>query len=140
MTQVVIAVMLVVVAGAIALVARRRMQTEPPTQPAFEVPSQLDRNDFTDPAAPWLVAVFSSDSCDACALVVAKAVALQSTEVAVQELPYQRERTLHDRYRIQAVPTLVLADADGVVRYHVLGPVTATDLWAAVATARDAQG
>jgi hypothetical protein len=116
------------------------MQTEPPTQPAFEVPSQLDRNDFADPAAPWLVAVFSSDSCDACALVVAKAVALQSTEVAVQELPYQRERALHDRYRIQAVPTLVLADSEGVVRYHVLGPVTATDLWAAVATARDAQG
>ena len=30
-----------------------------------------------------------------------------------------------------------IADAAGVVRQHFFGPVTATDLWAAVATARD---
>ena len=40
-------------------------------------------------------------------------------------------------HTITAVPTLVVADADGVVRASFLGPVTATDLWAAVAELRE---
>lgn len=138
MIQVLVAAAVVAVAAGVALVARRRMQVEPPTQPTFDVPTQLDRSDFAEPGAPWLVAVFTSATCDACALVTAKAEALASREVAVQVLPYQTERALHDRYRIDAVPALVLADGDGVVRYSVLGPVTATDLWAEVARAREA--
>ena len=43
---------------------------------------------------------------------------------------------MHQRYAIDAVPCLVIADADGAVRAGFLGPVTATDLWAAVAEAR----
>jgi hypothetical protein len=35
------------------------------------------------------------------------------------------------------VPTLVVADARGVAVAAFLGPMTATDLWAAVAEARD---
>jgi thioredoxin-related protein len=138
MTQLLIAVAVVVVAGGVAVIARGRMRTQAPTQPSFEVPSQLDRADFDAPESPWLVVVFTSATCDACALVSAKAQALQSPEVAVQLVAYPNEKALHDRYRIQAVPSLVLADRDGVVRYHVIGPVTATDLWAGVATAREA--
>ena len=51
--------------------------------------------------------------------------------VDVLEFPAQRD--VHERYRIDAVPTLVVADADGVVRASVVGPVSATDLWALVA-------
>lgn len=139
MVQVAIALAVVAVAATVALVVRRRMRPEAPTQPrAFGAPSQLDRADFTAPATPWLVVVFTSATCDACALVSAKAQALASPEVAVQLVAYPEERTLHDRYRIEAVPTLVLADRAGVVRYHHLGPITATDLWADVAKARDA--
>jgi hypothetical protein len=64
---------------------------------------------------------------------------LASREVAVQEVEYVRDRNLHDRYRIDAVPTLVIADAAGVVHYGHLGPVSATDLWAAMARCRDPQ-
>ena len=39
---------------------------------------------------------------------------------------------LHERYKIDAVLRLVVADADGVVHAGFLGPMTATDLWAAV--------
>jgi hypothetical protein len=46
-------------------------------------------------------------------------------------------RDLHDRYRIDGVPTTVIADADGVVRASFLGPATATDVWAAVAELRE---
>ncbi len=137
MAQVLIALAVVAVAAGVALEARRRMHAEPPTQPTFDVPRQLDRADFERPDAPWLVVVFTSATCDACELVAAKADALASREVAVQQVPYQTGRALHDRYRIDAVPALVLADRDGVVRYSVLGPVTATDLWAEVAKARD---
>jgi hypothetical protein len=35
------------------------------------------------------------------------------------------------------VPLVLIADAEGVVQRHFLGPVTATDLWAAVAELRE---
>jgi hypothetical protein len=35
------------------------------------------------------------------------------------------------------VPLVLIAGDDGVVRRHFVGPVTATDLWAAVAEARE---
>jgi hypothetical protein len=139
MTQVGIALAVVAVAAAVAFTVRRRMRPEAPTQPrSFSAPSQLDRADFAGEARPWVVVVFTSATCDACALVAAKAQALASPEVAVQLVAYPEQRALHDRYRIEAVPTLVLADRAGVVRYHHLGPITATDLWADVAKARDA--
>jgi len=132
----------VVVAGVVSL--RRRSRRQPPTQPRGEVPAQLDRADFdradfSSPAAPWLVVVFTSATCETCADVWRKAQVLASREVAVREVEYGRDRALHDRYRIDAVPALVIADADGVVRYGRLGPVSATDLWAAMARCRDPQ-
>jgi hypothetical protein len=57
--------------------------------------------------------------------------------VAVQEAEVTRDADLHERYRIDAVPTLVIADAAGVVRGSFVGPVTATDLWATVAELRE---
>ena len=44
---------------------------------------------------------------------------------------------LHRRYRIEAVPITVVADRAGVVRASFIGPASATDLWAAVADARN---
>ncbi|MGE5211191.1 MAG: hypothetical protein ACM3MM_07985, partial [Acidobacteriota bacterium] len=50
---------------------------------------------------------------------------------------YSARRDLHERYAIEAVPTLVVADARGVAVATFLGPMSATDLWAAVAEARE---
>ena len=116
---------------------RRRSNTSVPTQPRGAVPAQLDRADFVASKAPWLVVTFTSSTCETCADVARKAAVLASREVAVQEVEYLRDRALHDRYRIDAVPTLVIADANGVVRYGHLGPVSATDLWAAMARCRN---
>ena len=52
-------------------------------------------------------------------------------------MTFQARRDLHERYAIDAVPALLVADQMGAVQASFLGPVTATDLWAAVATARD---
>lgn len=136
MTEVLIAVAVVAVAATVGLVLRRRQAVEAPTQPHYDIPAQLDRADFA-PGVPWAVVVFTSATCTTCADVKSKAQVLASAQVAVVEAEYTAARHLHRKYDIQAVPIVAVADAEGVVRAGFAGPVTATDLWAAVAEARD---
>jgi len=137
MERLIVAAIIVAFVGVVALVVRKRRVPDAPTQRRFEAPEQLDRNDFPRPEIPWLVAVFSSATCDVCQTVVDKAMVLESDEVVVVDVEYTADKALHERYQIDAVPTLVVADAQGVAQAAFLGPMTATDLWAAVAEARD---
>ena len=137
MSRVLIALVIIVVAVVVASVVQRRRVPDAPTQRRFHVPEQLDRSDFERPDAPWLIAVFTSATCDKCAEVAKKAAVLESDEVAVTNLEFSARRALHERYEIDAVPTLLVVDAQGVTRRGFVGPMTATDLWAAVAEARD---
>ncbi len=137
MGNLVIGLAISVVVGLVALVARSRRRVDVPTQRTFSVPTQIDRADFGSPNEEWLVIVFTSSTCHVCADVSAKALALASRHVATRIVDYGDRRNVHTRYGIDAVPTLVIADSSGVVLHHVLGPVTATDLWAAVARLRD---
>lgn len=132
------AVVLIAVAVVVAVVLDRR-KPAPPTQPRrYEVPTQLDRDDFPSVLdRPWAVVVFTSETCDSCAQLVPKAHVLEGPEVGVVEVPYQSAKDLHERYAIDAVPTLVVADREGVVQASFVGNATATDLWAAVAEARE---
>jgi hypothetical protein len=133
-----LAAALVVVAVAVAAVLRRR-RPEPPTQARrYHVPQQLDRADFDHTDVPWLVVVFTSTTCQSCGAVLEKARVLASADVAVQDVPYQQRRDLHERYVIEAAPTTVVVDPEGVVRASFVGVPSATDLWAAVADARGA--
>lgn len=134
--RLVVALAIVAVAAGVATLVSRRRRADPPTQPRRSMPAQLDRADFADPSAPWLVVVFSSDTCSTCADVISKAEVLRSDDVAVDVASFQARRDLHQRYSVDAVPCLVIADAAGSVRAGFLGPVTATDLWAAVAEVR----
>lgn len=135
MTRLLIAVAVVAVASIVGEIVRRRRITDPPTQPRYLAPTQLDRADFD--GTGWLVAVFSSDTCSTCAEVVRKAAVVGCDAVTVQTVTFQARPDLHERYAIDAVPCVVVAGADGVVHRSFIGPVTATDLWAAVAEARD---
>ena len=131
---------LVAVAIAVALTVSavlRRRRPDAPTQGGFHMPTQLDRGDFFGPSVQWLVAVFTSSTCNTCADVADKAAVLASNEVVVQRIDYVDDPALHKRYGIDAVPTLVIADARGVVRNGFIGPVKAQDLWAAVAECRE---
>ncbi len=136
-TRAIVAVAIVVLAALVAEVVRRRRRADPPTQPRYELPSQLDRTDFDRPDAPWLVVVFTSETCSTCADVVTKSDVLRSDDVAVTSVTFQARKDLHDRYAIDAVPCLVVADVAGVVQAGFVGPVSATDLWAALARLRD---
>lgn len=134
--QVLLVVIAMAVAIAVSLVLRRRA-VDAPTQGGFQMPTQLDRGDFNSPDAPWLVAIFTSSTCDACADVATKAMVMASNEVAVQRIDYIDNPELHKRYKVEAVPTLVIVDDRGVVRNGFLGPMKAQDLWAAVAECRE---
>lgn len=137
MERLVVALVIVAVVAVVATIVRRRRSPDAPTQRRDVAPTQLDRADFDRPEAPWLVAVFTSATCAACSSVAAKAAVLACDDVAVHEVEFGADRALHERYGIDAVPTVVVADAQGVVEAAFLGPVTATDLWAAVAELRE---
>lgn len=139
MERLLLAAVLVVIAVVIAFLLQRR-KPAPPTAAEWNIPIQLDRQDFLRPDAQWLVAVFTSSTCDACSGVWSKAVHLDAGPdgpVCVQELEAVAEADIHRRYGIDAVPLVLIADGDGIVRQHFVGPVTATDLWAAVAEVRE---
>lgn len=140
MTNVAIGGCIALVVGLSALLMRSRRRFDAPTQRTFSVPVQIDRGDFGWPEEPWLVIVFTSSTCAVCADVSAKAQVLSSRSVGTRTIDYASDPDLHKRYGIDAVPTLVIADSQGVVRHHVLGPVSATDLWAAVAAVRNGSG
>ena len=135
MSTLLIAVPLVAVAILVALVIRRR-QPEPPTQAKWTVPTQLDRQDFDRPDAEWLVVVFTSKTCESCEAALAKAAPLASADVVVQDVAYQTNQKLQERYGIDAAPTIVVADRQGVVRASFIGTPSTADLWAAVAEVR----
>jgi hypothetical protein len=132
-----LAVGLGLVALAVAAYLQRRQRPAAPIRTGWSVPAQVARADFARPEAPWLVAVFTSSTCSSCAGVWQRAEPLASEAVAVQELEHTRDRALHERYAIDAVPATLVVDAVGVVVASFIGPVTATDLWAAVAEARE---
>jgi len=127
MDRVVVAAVLIAVVAVVAVVVSRR-RTDAPTQPKWRVPTQLDRADFARPTAPWLVVVFTSATCAGCHEVVDAAEPLAGDAVAVDAVEVTARRDLHERYSIDAVPTLVVADAEGTVVASYVGPVSAAEL------------
>ncbi len=138
MDRLILAVVLALVVVGIAWLAQRRRPDAPTAASrGYEAPAQIDRHDFVRPETPWIVVVFSSATCSTCGDVWAKAQVLESSEVAVQQVEVSTDADLHDRYRIEAVPIVVVADKSGVVVSSFMGPVSATHLWAALAEARE---
>jgi hypothetical protein len=74
--------------------------------------------------------------CDSCQGLGPKVAILESPDVSACELDAIARRDLHERYEISAIPMILIADREGVVRRAFLGSTTATDLWAAVAELR----
>ena len=136
MERLVIAAVLVVVATVVAVILSRR-RPQAPTRGQVPIPAQLDRDDFPDANKPWLVVVWTSQTCESCERTTAKARLLQSPQVGYAEVPWQERKDLHERYGVEDVPLLVLADAEGVVQISFVGTPNFTDLVGAVAEARE---
>ena len=136
MDRLIILVVSAAAAATLAFLVQRR-RPDAPIRTGWTVPDQLDRRDFAHPDAPWLVAVFTSASCDSCAAVVDVAGPLASDAVAIDVVEVGERREVHDRYAVDAVPMVLLVDALGVVRDHHLGPVSAAHLWGSLAELRE---
>jgi hypothetical protein len=130
------AVLIGAVVTLVAITLKKR-QPEAPTQTTHEPPQQLDRNDFSMPTKPWLVVLFVSDTCHSCADMQPKVEMMASSEVAIEVVSYQADKPRHERYNIDSVPCTLITGLDGVVAKAFVGPVSATDLWAAVAELRE---
>ncbi len=140
MTRLVVLVVLVAVAVVVALVLQRR-RPDPPSAPSYRAPAQLDRDDFDRPHDPFLVVVFASTSCNTCPEVWAIVEPLGAPDLVTQRVDVEDRSELHERYRIDGVPTTVLADANGVVTATFFGPTSPDDLAEAVdALRRTASG
>ena len=135
-------IIIVVVVALIVLGVGAYMQRRTPDAPIrtthHVLPSQLDRNDFVRPEAPWLVAVFTSATCETCAKVWTSTQLVESDQVAIQNVAFQDDGELHVRYNVTAVPSVVVADEHGVNRAEFLGPPTSAELWATLAEVREA--
>lgn len=122
-------------AGVVAALLGRGRKPLPAANTS-SVPSYLNRHDFDAAASPWLVVVFTARSCATCAGVMEQANQLASDQVAVQEIEFSSKRALHKRYRIDAVPLVVIANETGVVQQTFVGPTGAADLAVALAELR----
>jgi len=137
MTQIIIVAAVAAVALGVGWYMQRKAPDAPTSAPNHKTPAQVDRADFTRPDAPWLVAVFTSATCETCAKVWTSTQLVESEQVAVQNIEVVTDKALHERYDITAVPAVVIADAQGVARASFLGPPTSADLWARLAEIRD---
>ena len=86
MARILLALALAVVAVGIAALVQRRQRPDAPVRTGYTVPEQVSRADFDRAEAPWLVAVFTSATCNTCAGVWDRARPVESDVVAVQEV------------------------------------------------------
>lgn len=131
MIRLIILVVLALAAVGLALLLQRR-RPDPPSAPSYRAPVQLDRDDFERPDLPFLLVVFASITCNTCPEVWAVVEPLAAADLAVQRVDVEGGGDLHRRYRIDGVPTTVVADAEGVVTATFFGPLVEEDLYEAV--------
>ena len=102
---------------------QRRVHRPAPTSTRGEPPTRLARSDFRAPAAPWLIVVFTSSTCSSCEAAWGELSAYESATVATQNVDAISDADLHRRYGIDSVPTSVLADAAGLAKLAIVGPL-----------------
>ena len=130
----------VAVAASIIAALLQRWHPRESIAAPHSIPQYLSRTDFDQPDSAWLIAVFSSKDCATCAPVALEAYKLTDADVTVQEIPVDSSAELHRRYCVSAVPMLLIADADGLVCAHHLGPATNSELRKLLDNARSLPG
>ncbi len=127
MERLVVLLVLTVLAIGVSLMLQRR-RPEAPTAPSYRAPVQIDRGDFDSPDIATLIVMFTSVTCDGCIAAwdivrdVASETAANGT-VVVQKVEIEQTPDLHQRYKIDGVPTTLIVDAQGVVTRSYFGPL-----------------
>ena len=105
--------------GVSSLANKRR--PDGPSVPRSVLPHQLDRADFLDPNCEWALLLFTSDSCEACEIASAQVSKVSQSNLMVQSIEFPEMEVLHKKYAIHSVPSLLLADREGVVQWSFAG-------------------
>ncbi|HJM29002.1 MAG: thioredoxin family protein [Acidimicrobiales bacterium] len=108
------------VAIAVSLLVNRR-SPDSPTVPRFVLPFQLDRSDFERPDSEWLLVLFSSETCDSCVTVLDQISSFAIPVLHIQNVEFPSNESLHNKYSVRSVPSLLLVDPKGVVEWSFAG-------------------
>ena len=128
-------VLVVLSCGAsIAAVLLRKLNYKNFVTSGWSIPGHLSREDFGFLNEPWLVVIFSAESCETCKPVVTESMQLTSLGIAIQEVAAETNKDLHEKYDIDAVPMLLLVDKFGVVRSSHLGPINFNEVKKSIET------
>ena len=133
MSRLIVLVVLSCGASIVALLLRKLNYRNFVTS-GWSIPGHLSREDFSFLNEPWLVVIFSSESCETCKPVVTEGMKLTSLGVAIQEVTAETNKGLHEKYDIDAVPMLLLVDKFGVVRSSHLGPTNSDQVKKSIET------
>ena len=127
LTEILMVLLLGVFAALVAYFVNRR-GTDSPSVPKNSLPIQIDRKDFNEPTTSQLLVLFSSETCDSCETARELLQNYSLDSVCVQEVQFPQQRDIHERYGIDSVPIILVADVDGVVLWSYAG-VPADDLF-----------
>ena len=123
MTATIVIMAIVAALAAVVALWQQRSHRPAPTKVAGDPPDRLDRADFRAPAAPVLIAVFSSATCSSCAAVWSHIAGFESAAVVTENVEVDERPDLHKRYRIDSVPTTVVVDQAGHSQAAFVGPL-----------------
>ncbi len=137
MERLVVLLVLTALAVGVSLVLQRR-RPEAPTAPSYRAPVQIDRCDFVSPDVATLVVMFTSVTCDGCVAAwdVVRAAAGEAADseiagskgVVIQKIEIEETPDLHQRYKIDGVPTTLIVDDQGVVLRSYFGPLDRAEI------------
>ncbi len=134
----------VIIALAVSALTRRSATTgrraAAATEQDHHIPDVVSASDFGIPEDQWMLVVFSSDKCATCAVVVEAVSRIDMPDLTVAVVGIERMPGLHAEYRIDAVPTTIVADPTGSVRKSFLGPVDLPMIELAVSAAKTERG
>ena len=120
LTDILMVLLLGAFAALVAYFVNRRA-SDSPSVPKNSLPIQIDRKDFNQPEISQLVVLFSSQTCDSCNKVRELIRSIPVDSVCIQEVQFPKQRNIHERYGIDSVPIILVANADGVVIWSYAG-------------------
>jgi len=121
MTRVQLVILVVTLVGLANLGYRRRLAALQMTGPAEVLPSEL-----RGPGTTWVV--FTTPTCVTCGPVLSL---LRSTEsgATVTAIDASERPDLSDALSVRAAPTVLRANADGVIDLRLAGPAAASEFF-----------
>lgn len=123
--QVLIGFAVVAVIALVTTVVSRRFapparQFVPPPS-TFGVPAQMSLEDISPQFRPWVLVLFTSQTCEGCLRARSLAQTIRSEGLEIKFIDSSEQPGLFEKYSIEGVPLFVLCDESGLVCGHMFG-------------------